>query len=62
MPWEFNCGVPLRTPVAVLKETPAGKAPDSERVGAGDPPAVTVKVPAVPTVNTVLLALVIVGA
>jgi hypothetical protein len=54
-------GVPLNTPVATLNDTPAGKAPLSVNVGAGEPVAVTVKDPAAPTVNVVLLALVITG-
>ena len=54
--------VPLNTPVAAVNVTPEGSAPDSERVGAGVPVAVTVNVPAVPTVNVALLALVIAGA
>jgi hypothetical protein len=52
-------GVPLKTPVEALKVTPEGKAPDSDRVGAGLPVAATVKLPAVPTVNVALAALVI---
>src|SRR5215472_5970357 len=55
-------GVPLRTPVVVLNVTPVGSAPVSLNVGAGNPVAVTVKVPAVPTVKVVLFALVIAGA
>ena len=55
-------GVPLNTPVAVLNVTPAGRAPDSLRVGVGEPVAMTVKVPAVPAVNVALFALVIAGA
>ena len=43
------------------KVTPAGSAPVSEREGAGKPVAVTENVPAVPTVNVTLLALVIAG-
>jgi hypothetical protein len=42
--------------------TPPGSAPVSVRVGVGDPVVVTVKLPAVPTVNVVLFALVIAGA
>ena len=38
---------------------PLGSAPVSLNVGAGEPVAVTVNVPAVPTVNVVLFALVI---
>jgi hypothetical protein len=45
-----------------LNVTPLGSAPVSISVGVGDPAVVTVKLPAVPTVNAVLLALVIVGA
>ena len=44
-------GVPLRTPVAALKLTPLGKVPVSLSVGAGEPVAVTVKVPLLPAVN-----------
>ena len=53
-------GVPLKTPA--LKVTPVGSAPDSVMVGAGDPVAVTVNDPAAPSVNVVLLALVMAGA
>src|ERR1017187_8253309 len=53
-------GVPLKTPA--LKVTPAGSAPDSVIVGAGNPVAVTVNDPAAPSVNVVLLALVMAGA
>jgi hypothetical protein len=45
-----------------LKVTPDGRAPYSLRVGEGDPVAVTVNVPAVPTVNVVLFGLVMAGA
>src|SRR5207245_3753352 len=55
-------GVPLSTPVVALNVTPLGKVPVSLKVGVGKPVAVTVKLPAVPTVNVVLLALVMVGA
>jgi len=54
-------GVPESTP-AVVKVTPEGRAPVSENVGDGTPEAVTVKVPAVPAVKVVLLALVMAGA
>ena len=40
---------------------PEGKAPDSVIVGAGVPAVVMVNVPAVPTLNAVLAALVIAG-
>ena len=55
-------GVPLNTPVAVLNVTPAGRAPDSLRVGVGKPGATTGKVPAEPTVKVVLFALVMAAA
>jgi hypothetical protein len=48
--------------VPVLNVTPEGRAPLSLSVGVGKPVAVTVKAPAVPTVNVVRLALVMVGA
>lgn len=53
--------VPLSNP-AELSVTSLGRAPVSENVGTGKPVAVTLKVPAVPTLNAVLLALVILGA
>ena len=55
-------GVPLSTPVVVLNVTPLGSVPLSLSVGVGTPVAVTVKLPAVPTVKVVLLALVMAGA
>ena len=55
-------GVPLSTPVAVLKDTPPGRTPASDKVGAGEPLAVIVNVPGVPTVNDVVDALVMAGA
>jgi len=55
-------GVPLSTPVVALNVTPLGSVPLSLRVGVGKPVAVTVNEPAVPTVNVVLLALVMAGA
>ena len=45
-----------------MNVTPAGRAPASDRAGAGEPVAVTVNEPTVPTVKEVLLALVIEGA
>jgi len=54
--------VPLSTPVVALKVTPLGSVPVSLRVGVGKPVAVTGNDPAVPTVNAVLLALVMAGA
>ena len=53
-------GAPLSTPA--LNVTPLGNAPDSLTVGAGNPVAVTVNDPAVPTVNVVLAPLVIADA
>jgi hypothetical protein len=41
-----------------LNVTPEGKEPDSDNVGVGLPVVVTVNDPAVPSVNVVLLALV----
>ena len=58
----FAAGVPLSAPVVALSVTPLGSAPVSVNVGAGEPVAVTVNDPAVPTVKVVLLALVIAGA
>ena len=55
-------GVPLSVPVEAVNVTPPGSAPDAVSVGAGDPVAVTLNVPAVPTVKAVLFALVIDGA
>jgi len=58
-------GVPLRVAVPFplsVKVTPLGRVPDSLSAGVGDPVVVTVKLPAVPTVNVVLFALVIAGA
>ncbi len=44
-----------------LKVTPLSSAPVSDKEGVGVPAVVTVKVPGVPTVKVVLLALVITG-
>ena len=55
-------GIPLSTPVDALNVTPLGKVPASLSVGAGEPVAVTVNVPACPAVKLVVLALVIAGA
>ena len=61
MPPVLAAGVPLSTPAA-REGHAAGQLPGlAERVGAGKPVAVTVKLPAVPTVNVVLCALVIAG-
>jgi non-ribosomal peptide synthetase component E (peptide arylation enzyme) len=46
----------------LVKVTPLGNAPVSVIDGVGLPVAVTVKLPTVPTVKAVLLALVIAGA
>jgi hypothetical protein len=42
--------------------TPLGSVPVSVSVGVGDPVVVAVKLPAVPTANVVLFALMIAGA
>jgi hypothetical protein len=55
-----DAGMPLRTPA--LQVTPLGNVPDSLIAGAGNPVAVTLNVPDEPTVNVVLMALVIAGA
>src|SRR6202000_2678026 len=58
-------GVPARVAVPLplsVKAMPAGRAPLSDRVAVGKPVVVTVNVPAVPTRNVVLLALVMAGA
>jgi len=57
-----TAGVPLNTPVAAMKFTPLGNAPLSLKVGTGKPEAVTVKEPAVPTVNVASVGLVITEA
>jgi len=54
-------GVPPNSPVDALNVTPPGSAPLSLSVGAGSPVEVTMNEPAMPTVNVVLLALVIAG-
>ena len=58
----FAAGVPLNVFVAELNVTPLGSAPVCVTVCAGKPVLVTVKVPAVPTVNVALFALVIADA
>jgi hypothetical protein len=62
LPPVLAAGVPDKTPVAALNVTPAGRVPDSESVGTGDPEAVTVKVAVWPTVNVVDAAEVNAGA
>jgi len=57
-------GVPLSVAVPLplsWKLTPLGNVPDWLMLGVGDPVVVTVNVPNAPTVNVVLLALVIAG-
>jgi len=67
MPPAPAAGVPASTPVVPkavvlrVKVTPAGSVPDSLSVGAGVPLGTTMKLPALPTVNVVALALVICG-
>ena len=53
--------MPDSTPLE-LRLTPLGNGPVSEKVGAGYPEVVTVKLPAAPAVKVVLPALVIAGA
>ena len=53
-------GVPDKTPPENV--TPVGRVPASVIVGVGEPVAVTVNVPAVPTTKVVLFALVMAGA
>ena len=53
-------GVPLSTPA--VKLTPLGSVLVVLKVGTGKPVAVTVNVPARPTVNAVLVKLVMAGA
>ena len=62
MPAVPAAGVPASTPVAAVKLTPEGNAPDSDSVGAGRPVAVTVKEPREPRTKVALLALVMAGA
>ena len=45
-----------------MKVTPAGSVPARLRVGVGEPAVVTVKLPGVPVVKVVALALVMAGA
>ena len=55
-------GVPLNTPVALLRVTPWGSVPlVTLKLAAGKPLTVKVKVPAVPATKPVLAALVKVG-
>jgi hypothetical protein len=62
VPPVLDAGVPLKLAVPFplsLKVTPAGRVPVSARDGVGAPVAVTVKLPDPPTVNVVVLAVVI---
>ncbi len=57
-------GVPPRVPVPFplsVNVTPVGSAPFSNRVGIGNPVAITMNVPAEPTLNVALFPVVIVG-
>jgi hypothetical protein len=54
--------MPENTPVAAVKVTPVGKAPDIDKVGVGVPVVVTVKEPAAPTAKLAVIALVMLGA
>src|SRR5258706_524 len=60
MPAVPRAGVPLRTPL-LLRVTPVGKVPVWLNVAAGNPVAVTVKLPAIASVKVVLLTLVMAG-
>ena len=51
MPPVPAAGVPDSSPVAGVKVTPFGRLPVTLEAGAGLPEAVTVKVPAAPTLN-----------
>ena len=55
-------GVPASAPVPGVNDTPVGRVPVSERDGGRFPVAVTVKLPALNTVNVALLLLVMLGA
>ena len=57
-----TAGVPFSTPVAELNVTPLGNAPDSLRVGTGNPEVVTVNELALPAMKVALFALVMEGA
>ena len=62
MPPVPAAGVPLSFLVAESNVTPPGNVPAEVTVGFGNPVAVTVKLPAVPTAKVVAFALVIAGA
>jgi len=60
-----DAGVPPSVAVPFplsLKVTPLGSTPASVRVAVGAPVVVTVKLPAVPTINVILFPLVMTGA
>ena len=64
MPTVPGAGIPASVPVPFplsTNVTPLGSAPVSVKDGLGKPVEVTANVPAVPTVNVVLLALVMAG-
>ncbi len=61
MPAVPAAGVPLRMPVVGSKVMPDGKVPDSLKVGVGEPVAVRVNEPAVPTENATAEAEVMLG-
>ena len=54
-------GVPDKIPVTGSNVTPVGKVPTTERVGAGEPAVVTVKVPGNPRLKETWSALVMDG-
>lgn len=65
MPALPDAGVPLRVPVPFVlpvKVTPLGSAPVSVKAGTGKPVVNTVNEAEAPTVNVVLLGLVMAGA
>ena len=62
VPASPTAGVPASRPVEALNVRPLGSVPLSKKTGAGNPVAVTVNDPNVPTVNVVLFALVMTGA
>jgi len=62
IPPVLAAAIPLRVPVAAVNVTPVGSEPVSLSVGVGLPVAVTVNVPAVPTVKVALFVLVIAAA
>ena len=61
VPPTLRFGFPLKTPDE-LNDRPIGRAPVSINVGAGEPAAVTVKLPVTFAVNAALFALVMTGA